>query len=323
MGGRRWSAVGLLSLLLALVTLPAGAVGSGDPTIENPSVGAALYAGYSGPFRMNFDNAPKGDYDWAVTRTSPAPSTVVDQGVYPNDGFGVPEPIQTTALSAGGYTFTISDTATHTHTATRPFTVRSGAAPTCGVVVPSKVRVNQPVEKVATHLGSRCAELNVSYASWKVLDAARDFAGSLVFDATSTDTWTVFDDDRMGRYLVQPKSGRSADDTEVPQNSPTPVVRRDSRLAFGGWRSGGYATARATLTRYSAAADAFRPWASAHVVLSYRSCRTCAWHWLRTMTTSSHGQAGYRFRSSSTRDYRMTSAGTDQTWAPLPRYGRF
>lgn len=317
----RGALAALLLISLGAALSPADAVGTGNPVIVSPTSTSALYAGYDGPVTLNFDDAPKGDYAWTVTRTSSPPPAVIDQGTYPNDGVGVPEPVRTVALVAGSYTFTIADVATGTHTDTVDFVVRAGPSPRCAAVVAPRVRVNAPSEKVPVRLSTTCSALHVIYASWKI-SSSRGFVGSVVFDHATTDTWTVFDGDPMGRYVFEPKSAQTLDNTSVPQNRPTPLVRRDSRLSLGGSRSGSTVTVRAALSAYSAAANGYRPWARTHVVLVYRTCSTCAWHLLRTLTTNTHGQASYTFTSAAAREYRVTSAGTSQVWAALPKYKR-
>ncbi|MFL6024310.1 MAG: hypothetical protein ACJ72O_13310 [Marmoricola sp.] len=321
----RRSGVVAATLLLALTGLGlarADAVGTGDPVITAPTAGAAHYEGYTGPFTMDFDNAPIDTYDYTVSTVSPV--AVVRQGSYAFNGAdGLRPELSVAALPPGDYRFAISDASTHSHATSLDFTVRSGPAPKCSVVLPTTVRVAAPVVKVPARLAHLCTDLHVVYAAWKISHSTRGFTGSLVFDGTTTDTWTIFDGDPMGRYLVQPKSAQSSENAAVPQNSPTPLVRRDSRLRIGGSRTGGYTQVRTTLSLYSASANVFRPWTAAHVVLAYRTCSSCAWKPLRTLTTDQHGLASYRFRASSARDYRVTSAGTSQVWAALPRYGRY
>ncbi|MFL6156681.1 MAG: hypothetical protein ACJ72D_11345, partial [Marmoricola sp.] len=87
-------------------------------------------------------------------------------------------------------------------------------------------------------------------------------------------------------------------------------------------RSGAYVTLRTSLRVYSATTNTFRAWAGKYVAVAYRSCSTCPWHQLRTLTTDSAGRAGYRFSSSRSREYRVRASGTSLAWEPLSRYIR-
>jgi hypothetical protein len=320
---------GLLSVLLGpvllgLVLLPAaaGATVEGNPVIVSPAPTDALYEGYTGPFEIDFTAAPAATYSYAVfsdpidgpTRLMAGPGTVEWSGV------GADPHLIVEPLTADPHLrFKITDGAGHE--AQLSFAVRPGPAPRCALVVPTKVRVAAPVVKVPGRLSSTCATLDTQTADWKVTHAGQ-VLDYYRFGPSTTAGWEVFDADPMGSYAILPLSARSSAPADVPQNSPSVSVRRDSRLGIGGSRSGSTVTLRTTLSRYSAGANGFRPWTGTHVVLTYRSCSSCAWQVLRTLTTNLHGQAGYTFHASRARDYRVTSAGTSVVWAALPKYER-
>ncbi|RNL80851.1 hypothetical protein EFL95_00225 [Nocardioides marmorisolisilvae] len=312
-------------LLLAGLGLssPADAVGTGNPTISAPTPTAALYDGYTGPFVVDFDDAPVGTYDYVVLEVpavgDPAPVTSVQH--YDNNGTGLDPQLRVTALDPGSYRFQISDADTGTHAASVDFTVRSGSAPTCSLVVPTRVRVHAPLQKVTGKLNSTCAALHTATADWKVTRGGRTY-DYFRFDGNASDTWSLYDGDPVGAYTVVPLSARSSDFTDVPQNKPTVVARRDSRLALGGSRSGSSVTLRTTLTVYSASTNVFRAWADKYVAVSYRTCSTCTWHHYRTLKTDAQGHASYRFTASSSREYRVDASGTSQAWEPIPKYKR-
>lgn len=325
--GIRTVAACLLAVLVAslALTAPAGAVGTGDPVITSPTSTSALYDGYTGPFVVDFADAPTGTYDYQVLDVSgpgdPTPVTPVQH--YDDNGTGVEPQLRVPALSPGSYRFVISDAATHSHQASLDFTVRSGSAPRCSLLVPSRVRVNARVEKVVGHLSSTCTALHTATADWKVTRGGRTYDYfSFQAGRNTTDTWSLYSSDPVGGYTVVPLSARSTSFADVPQNTPTVVARRDSRLALTGWRSGSDVTLVTSLSVYAASANAFRPWAGRYVSLSYRSCSSCAWHLLRTLTTDSHGQARYRVRASGVREYRVAASGTSLAWEPFRRYLR-
>lgn len=324
--GRLVAALGaFLGALLVVAVVPtAGAADPDDPVILSPTASSALYEGYTGPFVIDMDSAPEGTYNYAVFRDpvgGGASKLVAGPYQLGWSGVGAHPQLTVKALAADEHLrFKITDGVGHT--AELPFEVRPGAAPRCSVVVPTTVRVNAPIEKIPVRLTSLCATLGVVYAAWDIEHSSHGFTGSLVFDGTSTDTWTIFDGDPMGRYLIDPNSARSGDNTEIPQNSPTPLVRRDSHLGISGSRSGSAVTLRTSLGLYSASANGFRPWADKAVAIAYRNCSSCAWHQLRTVTTNSQGLASYRFTATSARDYRVTSGGTSAVWAPYAVHKR-
>lgn len=307
---------------LALLALPvdgAGAVGTGNPVITAPTASDPLYAGFDGPFVVDFDDAPIGTYDYRVTRTPEGGEPVLVSAPRELDwsGSGPPHPLDIDPLPAGtGYRFEIGDG--EGHEAALDFTVRSGPAPTCDVLVRSQVRVNAPVERVPARLAAGCAALDTVYATWNIEHVTDGFAEVLVYEQTSTDTWTLYDDEPTGTYLVLPKGARAGDLDDVPQSSTRSVVRRDSRLALSGSRSGRLLVLKARLTRYVPRADGFRGWRNRAVTVSFRRCPTCAWQRLSTRTTDRTGRTTYRVRAAKVREYRVRAAGTSRVWAPRP-----
>jgi len=317
----RYPALGLL-LLLGGLLLPstAHAVGTGNPTIRTPEVGAALYSGYTGPFVVGFDDAPLTTYQYSVIADPDGAATVVrGPVVYQRDADNGDHQFTVGALPADDYRFLITDNAGHE--TYRDFTVRSGSAPKCSLLVPPRVRVNAPRVTVIGRLSSTCAALHTATADWKVTRPGQVY-DYYRFDQNTTDTWSLYDTDPLGSYSIRPLSARSSDFTEVPQNTPTVVARRDSRLVLGGSRSGSHVTLRTSLSYYSASTNAFRPWSAKYVVLAYRTCSSCSWHQLRTLTTDSTGHASYRLQTSQTREYRVRASGTSVVWAPLSAYKR-
>jgi hypothetical protein len=295
-------------------------VGTGNPVITAPTASDPLYAGFDGPFVVDFEDAPIGTYEYRVTRTPAGggdPATVAGPYPYEWSGSGAPPHLTTAPLPAGtDYRFEISDGTGHA--TALDFTVRSGPAPTCDVQVRSRVRVNASVERIPARLATGCAALDTVYATWNVEHETDGFAEVLVYEQTSTDTWTLYDDEPTGTYLVLPKGARAGDLDDVPQNSTRSIVRRDSRVALSGSRSGRYVTLKARLTRYDPRADGFRAWRKRAVTFSYRQCPTCAWHPLSTRSTDLNGRTTYRFRAAKVREYRVRAAGTARIWAPRP-----
>lgn len=312
----------LITLGCALTGLAtAAAVGTGNPVIVSPTSDDALYEGFTGPFVVDFENAPIATYSYAVFSDSTGTATLVaGPGTYQWTGVGANPQLRVKALAPDAHLrFKITDGAGHT--AQLPFEVRAGQAPYCGLVVPTRVHVNSAVETVAGRLNSTCATLDTKTADWKVTRSGQ-VLDYFRFDGGTTDTWSVFDADPMGVYAILPLSARAGDNSEVPQNSPRVDVRRDSRLGFSGTRSGSRVTLRAALGKYTPSANAFTPWSGAYVVFAFRTCSGCRWQPLRSVKTNLHGQASGTFTIGSPHDLRVTAGGTSAIWPAPPKYLR-
>lgn len=309
----------LLVVVLVLVALGswagADAVGTGNPVITSPSSTAKHYGGYTGPFVVDFSNAPVATYHLEVTRTSVG---TVAAGDYPWTGSGPGSHSFTTPPLPPGddYTFTISDGAGHTDSLA--FAVRAGAQPHCSLRVPRAIRVNAAEKPVIGRLATDCASAHVGYASWDVFDQGGGYASTLLFEGVTQNSWTYFDNGPLGTYTSRPNTATNAADDDILQNTPRTVVRLASRVVLTGSRAGSYLTLRALLTRYAPYPNAFRAWRGRSVVLSYRTCGSCAWHRLAERTTNRQGRFSVRFRARNTRTYRATALGTSTTWAPYP-----
>ena len=309
--------IGCCLAVLALVgpLSSADAVSNGKPVITSPSSTAKHYDGYTGPFVVDFSAAPKGSYHYEVTGPSAAP---LDSGPHEWAGSGPSTYSFTTApLPPGtGYTFTITDGAGHTDSLA--FAVRAGTQPHCSLRVPWAIRVNAAEKPVVGRLGADCTDANVGYASWDVFDQGGGYASTLLFEGVTQNSWTYFDNGPLGTYTSRPNTATNAADDDILQNTPRTVVRLASRVVLTGSRAGSYLTLRALLTRYAPYPNAFRAWRGRSVVLSYRTCGSCAWHRLAERTTNRQGRISVRFRARNTRTYRATALGTSTTWAPYP-----
>ncbi|MFL6160518.1 MAG: hypothetical protein ACJ72D_30885 [Marmoricola sp.] len=325
-----WVAAAVAAALaaLGLAAVPAAqAVGTGNPVIVSPASTADHYAGFDGPFEVTFEDAPTGTYEYSVTYSPPGggPAELLyGPQEYQTFGTGEVAQLRVSALTPGtGYTFHITDQLTGTHTADLPFSVNSGPAPTCSIVVPSQVRVNGPRTLIVGRLSAGCTTTRTTYAAWRVRHVTRGYANTYVFSGNPTSTWTLFDDEPTGTYLITPLGATDVDHDPVPQNDPRTVIRLGSRLSLSAHRSGSHVTLASTLTRYVPSSNRFRAWAARSVTYSYRTCSTCAWHRLTTKRTSSSGHTSYRLRASSVREYRAVAGGTTTIWSPItPRVRR-
>jgi hypothetical protein len=191
----------------------------------------------------------------------------------------------------------------------------AAAAGTCSIVVPARLVVDSPYELFAGRLANDCASADTDYATWDVRHAYYGPSSMYIFDSGETsDTWPFYDWERYGTHYVEPSWAYDSELNDVSQNRLTVSVRLGSRLGISTARSGNYVTVRATSTRYTPSASAFRPWRGRPVVLSYRTCSTCAWRNFKTVNTNTYGKIAYRVYAPRARDYRAKVADTSNTW---------
>ncbi|RNL61344.1 hypothetical protein EFK50_18485 [Nocardioides marmoriginsengisoli] len=316
---RRAVVLGIVALLASagLVSVGSAAVAEdgGNPAIVSPASSGRLYAGTRGPFVVEFANAATGSYTWSVV-TVPG-DVEVASGPVSWTGAGTSARSITTpsVLAAGDYSFTVKDA--DAHSASVAFEVVGYAQPRCTLIVPATIRVNAPEERVAGSLASDCAAAQVSHASWDVRRAGTTFYNLFEFSGTTQDYWKHTASDPLGTFVAQASTAATnpAGDT-ILRNSPSTTIRLASRVSLSAVRVRKYVTLRASLTRYVPAARAFRPWKGRVVTLSYKTCKSCAWHRLTARTTSSKGTIQVRVRAPKVRYYRASVAGTSTVWAP-------
>lgn len=314
----------VVPLLVVLLAAPAGAAGEGSPVVLGPPSSTPQYAGFDGPFDVDFSNAPpSGGYTYWVQDESAV--VVGTKHAITWDGSGSAEQLLTTEAidDAGTYTFVVHQDTDEVPNGTLTFTVRAGARPACSLALPRVLRVGTGQEKVVGRLGTDCAAAHVTYASWDVYRVGGGFLESLQFPARSTDSFSFFaTKDRLGSYVAIPNTATNPAGDDFRRNSPRIDVRLDSRLALRTHRTGRHVTLSSTLTKYLPGANRYGAWAQRPVTFSYRTCGTCAWHRLAVRRTDRHGDAVLRLRTTKVRGYRVTAGGTAVVWAPHPRYGR-
>ncbi|MCZ4500589.1 MAG: hypothetical protein JWQ74_3144 [Marmoricola sp.] len=311
-----------LVAVLACVTWgsPAQAVGTGDPEVVAVGETAKHYSGFTGPFVVSFENAPKGSYSYYVATDPPGGTTRVIRGPfrYTWTGSGANPQFKVASLEPGAhYRFHVGDKAGHA--ADVPFAVSSGTPPSCSIVLPNHVRVKATSEKLIATLAPNCKAAGTGYASWQADHAKAGFAQTFIFDGSTRRSWRLYDDEPTGLYVISPNSAKTKGNVHLPQNTRRMIVRLDSRVAISARRSGSWVTVATSLRRYSPGLNRFGTWAGHEVTLSYRTCPTCSWHTLKTQKTTSKGRTSYRYRAPKARMYRVTSHGTSTTWAPVEK----
>lgn len=317
----------VVALTLALLVLPvavAQGVGEGNPVIQSPTASTKLYAGFTGPFIVDLDDAPIATYSYWVTKVPSGGGTPVLVGPVRQEPFNgsFPRPeLRVSALGPGtGYTFHISDG--DGHEASLGFAVSSDPPPRCAIVLPRAVRMKGRSAVVPARLSSTCKTLKTTYASWEARHPRVGFANTFSFFSAKPQTWRIYDDEYPGVYTVRPNSAKNSANEPVLQNTTRVTMRMDARLRFTAARSGKSVTLRTASSRYAPNLNRYVTWGKRKVVFSYRTCTACAWKRLAVRTGSRTGVAGVTVRAPGARQYRATAAGTTTVWAPLPRYVR-
>lgn len=316
-------------LAVALLVLPrvsADAVGDGNPVVTSPTTTGKYYAGFTGPFVVDFEPAPIGSYDYWVAQDQGGPDPVVigpvQQYAY-NGSFSTPQ-LRVGTLPAGSFTFHVTDHGDPVeHATSLAFTVLPGPPPTCSVLLPARVRMKARSALVTARLSPTCTTLRTRYASWQANDPKGFFATGLVFaDGARSARWRIYDDEWTGTFAVRPKVAKDVENATLPQNTTRLAMKMDGRTRVTSRRSGRTVTVKVAARRYSPSKNRYVAWGRRTVVLAARSCESCRWHRVGVRRTARNGTATWTVRAGRVRQYRVTAAGTASVWAPLPRYTR-
>jgi hypothetical protein len=192
--------------------------------------------------------------------------------------------------------------------------VSAAVGGTCSVVVPAKIRLDSPYEIITARLAADCDGSAVSYASWNVRHSYYGPSDIVIFDGSDSDSMGFYDWEHLGRYYVEPGGAYDSEYDELQQNTTQFTVKLGTRAYLTTSRSGRTVTLNARTTSYRPSVDAFRAWSSAKVTLQYKTCLSCAWKSLATLTTGTKGTASYRTTSTSARYYRAIAGETSSRW---------
>lgn len=194
----------------------------------------------------------------------------------------------------------------------------AAAADECSIIVPSRLVVDAPSERVTGRLDSDCAQAGEDWASWGIWQADYVPKNAFFFDTgRTTDVWRFHSWDYLGRYHVD--GGIAYDDraTRLTQNEATVFVRLRSRVSLTARRSGRYLRLRAAVTRYRPGPARFGGWPHRSVTVTYRRCAGCAWHHLRTRRTGPRGRAVVRVYAPRVKDLRAGVGSSASTWGSV------
>lgn len=186
----------------------------------------------------------------------------------------------------------------------------------CSISVRSSIWVDRAHTLIPASLQPDCALHETAYASWDVRHSRFGASNIFIFDRTRSVINGFYDWEPAGTYYVEPRNSWNAF-YDLTQNTSAYVVKFGSAVGVSAARSGRYLKFGVWASNYRPAVRAYRGWPNEKVVLQYRdkSCRTCAWKYLRTMRTASDGRASVTVYSPYVRYYRVVSTGTSQIWS--------
>lgn len=190
------------------------------------------------------------------------------------------------------------------------------AAGSCSIVVPTKVRVDAPYERINASLGADCSRSGVVDASWDMVHPREGlFSYFLFYDGDRSDYVDFYGAyDTFGRYTIEPDFAYDSDYDDVSQPSVVMDVRVVSRLGLTTKRVGSKVTLTVAAQRYLPTVDGYRAWAGGTITLQYKSCTSCSWVTLSTRKAGSTGKVTQTFTQSKARYYRALSSTTAATW---------
>jgi hypothetical protein len=197
--------------------------------------------------------------------------------------------------------------------ATRAAEATTGRA--CSIQAPARLVVVVPTQRVTARAGADCRASGTRYASWDVEHSRFGWQNVLVLDqGRGSAAWRLGTRGHLGTYHLRPSYAWDADAREITQNAVTTTVRLGSRMALGATRRGATVTLRTSVTHYRRTTDRFAPWAHAPVRLYTRTCPTCAWRHLVTLTTDRSGRAATSLVQPRAQGYQARVPDTRRVW---------
>lgn len=190
----------------------------------------------------------------------------------------------------------------------------------CTLVVPSKVVVKAAVTQSTVAFGANCAAHGTDVAGWDLVHGA-GYVDTVVFVAeefaagSAPTQW--FDDDPMGRYVLEGAGAYLADGTTtVTQNSPTTTLKYHSRFTGTTKRSStGALTWSVTAQQWSGRSSAYVGRPKVNVGLFHQAPGSTTWKYVKSATTTSTGKATVSLSAPKSGNYRLKVAETPTVWA--------
>lgn len=201
--------------------------------------------------------------------------------------------------------------------------VPAQAAVECGLIVPTRIVVDDPTNVGGVRLTDGCEGNAADHAYWDYVsyNAAfpMDFTAGHIDGTRSRQFVVEFDHDEIGRWVLTPRGAAQADGTALTQNSAVTLVKYDSELKARVTRTSTKLSWAATATQYSVRGDGgrggFVTRAGVTVSLFHRTSSAAAWTYVKSETTSRTGEVTIGVASPRSGEYRLAVAETPTVWA--------
>jgi hypothetical protein len=201
--------------------------------------------------------------------------------------------------------------------------VPAQAAVQCGLIVSTKIVINDPSNQALVRLTDGCQDNAADHAYWDYVSRTyafpMDFTAGHIDGTRSRSFVAEFEHGDVGRWVLTPRGAEEADGTPLTQNSAVTLVKYDSTLRARVTRTSTKLTWAATATQYSKRGDGghggyvARPGAT--VSLFHRTSSAAAWTYVKSATTTSTGEVTISVTSPKSGDYRLGVAETPTVWA--------
>lgn len=205
----------------------------------------------------------------------------------------------------------------------------SAAYGECKIIVPSKVTINSPYREIPLRFTNSCYDLPETAAYWTLVHPTKgpqDFAMFSDYDVTSS--IDRYDWETVGRMTWRAEGAEAweswgYDDwdnedgqyIDLYQNQPVTDFRYGSRASISGaTRSGRYVKLSASASKYSWLHERYQPWGYGKFHVDTKSCSSCAWKYVKTVTASRTGRSTITVPAATKRNFRVRTAVTASTW---------
>jgi hypothetical protein len=189
------------------------------------------------------------------------------------------------------------------------------AAPTCSLLIQSRVAIRYQAEFTQVFLGSNCYYYGVHRAQWGGYHPTRGRQQSFSYEGTTSAPWTIGGNESLGRWTWQPEGAWTEDGTPVYQYGP---YYTDIRLASYArvvlTRIGTKINVKTTAMRSWVGGGKFIGWAGARGQIQYRTPGTTAWKGLKEVYSYSNGTYSYTYTTSARREYRVVIRDVPTIW---------
>jgi hypothetical protein len=196
----------------------------------------------------------------------------------------------------------------------------AAAAAQCSLVMPTKVKVDQPTEVVVLRPSSNCEASGAHHAVWHVTAPSGEEYRAITVTAEDlapggTPYYEFFyGSGDHGTWTAVPQGASTVDSTPLTQNTPSTAVKYGGRIMASATRTSTSITWKATATSWSPTLDEQYPRAGASLSLWYLPPGSSTWQWVKAVKTSSTGKATVSVAPKAGQ-YRLGIAETSTVWA--------